>query len=278
MNRFVYGIVIVLLISILALESSIQPAKTESSTDFHLYDTIEVVPHTTEATVSVTFEIIIRYYKGFELWPEFNGTFRLAWNETFLDFAGSNFLWDFPQVTFGKGYVDVKYESPPHGDTMLIKFAFEALYEGETNLHLCNTNISTVDGQVKIRESSSSGGEVKFRGFATTAEEWGDFVCYGSYCCNASVGEILSDPNNTLSIGNVVTVCYNNSLSIKVGDYVECYGYYWKGLSPLQCVGKICCENDGYYVVPEFPSFLILPLFMTLTLLAVIVYKRKHSN
>jgi parallel beta-helix repeat protein len=30
------------------------------------------------------------------------------------------------------------------------------------------------------------------------------------------------------------------------------------------------------YVIPEFPSFLILPLFFTLTLLAVIVYKRKH--
>ena len=32
-----------------------------------------------------------------------------------------------------------------------------------------------------------------------------------------------------------------------------------------------------YHVVPEFPSFLILPLFMTATLLAVIVYRRKRS-
>jgi len=30
-------------------------------------------------------------------------------------------------------------------------------------------------------------------------------------------------------------------------------------------------------VIPEFPSFLILPLFMTLTLIAVIVYRRKHT-
>jgi len=30
-------------------------------------------------------------------------------------------------------------------------------------------------------------------------------------------------------------------------------------------------------IVPEFPSFLILPLFMIVTLLAVIVYRRKHS-
>ena len=31
-------------------------------------------------------------------------------------------------------------------------------------------------------------------------------------------------------------------------------------------------------IVPEFPSFLILPLFMIATLLAVIVYKRKHQT
>jgi len=32
-----------------------------------------------------------------------------------------------------------------------------------------------------------------------------------------------------------------------------------------------------YHVIPEFPSFMILPLFMIASLLAVIVYKRKHS-
>jgi hypothetical protein len=32
-----------------------------------------------------------------------------------------------------------------------------------------------------------------------------------------------------------------------------------------------------YQVIPEFPSFLVLPLFMIATLLAVIVYRRKHS-
>jgi hypothetical protein len=32
-----------------------------------------------------------------------------------------------------------------------------------------------------------------------------------------------------------------------------------------------------YEVIPEFPSLLILPLFMIATLLAVTVYRRKHS-
>ena len=36
-------------------------------------------------------------------------------------------------------------------------------------------------------------------------------------------------------------------------------------------------EIQGTQVIPEFPSFLILPLFMIATLLAVVVYRRKHS-
>ena len=36
--------------------------------------------------------------------------------------------------------------------------------------------------------------------------------------------------------------------------------------------------DTQYHVIPEFPSFLILPLFMIATLLAVIVYRRKHST
>jgi hypothetical protein len=35
--------------------------------------------------------------------------------------------------------------------------------------------------------------------------------------------------------------------------------------------------DSNVWIIPEFPSFLILPLFMIATLLAVIVYRRKHS-
>jgi hypothetical protein len=37
-------------------------------------------------------------------------------------------------------------------------------------------------------------------------------------------------------------------------------------------------DATTYLVVPEFPSFLVIPLFMIATLLAVIVYRRKHSS
>jgi len=35
-------------------------------------------------------------------------------------------------------------------------------------------------------------------------------------------------------------------------------------------------NQDNYPIVPEFSSLIILPLFMLTTLLAVIVYRRKH--
>jgi hypothetical protein len=39
----------------------------------------------------------------------------------------------------------------------------------------------------------------------------------------------------------------------------------------------LTAESSHYAMVPEFPSLLILPLSMIATLLAVIVYKRKHT-
>ena len=125
-----------------------------------------------------------------------------------------------------------------------------------------------------VVEVSALNGEVKFRGVATTDEAWGESVCYGSYYCNVTVAEILYDPNNTLSLENVVTICYNQSLPVETGDEVECCGYYWKEAGPMQCVGRVECIGNDYYVIPEFPLFLALPLFMIATLLAVIIYKK----
>jgi hypothetical protein len=33
---------------------------------------------------------------------------------------------------------------------------------------------------------------------------------------------------------------------------------------------------DGIMIVPEFPSFLVVPSFMVATLLAIVIYKRRH--
>jgi hypothetical protein len=38
------------------------------------------------------------------------------------------------------------------------------------------------------------------------------------------------------------------------------------------------CDDNHDLAMPEFPPFLILPIFMTATILAVIIHKRKHST
>jgi parallel beta-helix repeat protein len=51
---------------------------------------------------------------------------------------------------------------------------------------------------------------------------------------------------------------------------------------PSKAIEKVPSEvdSDDEYVpvMPEFPSFIILPLFMITTLLAVIIYRRKHTT
>jgi hypothetical protein len=71
-------------------------------------------------------------------------------------------------------------------------------------------------------EAPTYGGyEVNFRGVAISDEGFGVFVAYGSYYCEATVKEILYDPNSSLSLGDNVTVAYQNALSVKAGDEID---------------------------------------------------------
>jgi hypothetical protein len=66
-------------------------------------------------------------------------------------------------------------------------------------------------------------------------------------------------------------------LDKKTGVMVE---WYTERVSPLTPNEKTAIQwkikESNVWVVPEFPSLLILPLFMITTLLAVIIYKRKR--
>jgi len=118
---------------------------------------------------------------------------------------------------------------------------------------------------------------VKFRGIAISDEKWETTVAYGSYYCEVTVLEVLYDPNSTLSSRDNVTIAYQESLSLHVGDEIECHGINCINCStcPKQCYGYIVCKPTPYYVVPEFSSLIILPLFMIATLVAIIVYRKK---
>jgi parallel beta-helix repeat protein len=62
-------------------------------------------------------------------------------------------------------------------------------------------------------------------------------------------------------------------------------GNYWSNYNGTDTnhdgIGDTPYITDRYplmvqYVIPEFPSFLVLPLFMVATLLAIVIYKRRH--
>jgi len=78
----------------------------------------------------------------------------------------------------------------------------------------------------------------------------------------------------------------NNTVNIAMAS-MSSRTFYWnvtesgfdKEPKALSVEGKVHTDIGDYIswvIIPEFPSLLILPLFMTATLLAVILYRRKH--
>lgn len=138
----------------------------------------------------------------------------------------------------------------------------------------------------------------------------------GNTITNSSDGIDLYDSSNYNSISeNTITnngygiglgyssnntVCYNNFIdnTVQVSDWTPEYpnfwdngyeGNFWSNYNGTDLnrdgIGDtpyiIEANNTDRYplmsIIPEFPSLLIPALFMTATLLAVIVYKRKHT-
>ena len=85
--------------------------------------------------------------------------------------------------------------------------------------------------------------------------------------CNLTIPiELLGGPY-TLRIDNTTRMQdYNPPTN---GTHAFLYFTYATSIHVVEVIGATA--------IPEFPSFLVLPLFMIATLLAVIVYRRKHS-
>jgi parallel beta-helix repeat protein len=118
--------------------------------------------------------------------------------------------------------------------------------------------------------------EIRFKGSVVTDEECNSFWCYGAYRCKVTVEEVLDDPSGLLLVNDTVYVAYCVQKFWKIGDDVECYGMYYKYGGPRGCIGYVNCKGDYYYIIPELPSSIILPLFMIATLLAVAAYRKKN--
>lgn len=110
-----------------------------------------------------------------------------------------------------------------------------------------------------------------------------------NYCHLPSMGDLYLD-SETVGIEEtwhswIVTTAIENAtlrnateVSIMVGDFFGEAPSPWAYFNSKEAGKYIPKLTIEWNEVPEFPSFLILPLFMIATLLAVIVCKRKKTN
>ena len=94
------------------------------------------------------------------------------------------------------------------------------------------------------------------------------------YYSNESGPELISIPNQKTENYSVTV------FGIESGTYnLTCTSLNETGFLSTDIFINVPIENDESqtYIIPEFSSFLILPLFMIATLLAVTVYRRKHT-
>lgn len=97
-----------------------------------------------------------------------------------------------------------------------------------------------LDGLQKVFKGYS---EVTFKGTAMSDETWKDFVCYGSYCYNVRVDQIISDLDKTLTVGKSYTFATSKDKSrkpsVRKDDGVEIYGFHYCRGGPMQYIGHI---------------------------------------
>jgi len=150
---------------------------------------------------------------------------------------------------------------------------YSVLYVG-MNLTVCYQNALdlTVDESVEVdgdyltagpipfvgRVAASSvlcppTGKVKFKGSVTSNEAYGQAVCYGSYYVDLTIDQIIRDVRSLLVGVTSVQVCYQNPLNLTAGESVEVYGYYWKGLGPMQMMGRTAASGGAYYIARLAP-------------------------
>jgi parallel beta-helix repeat protein len=180
-------------------------------------------------------------------------------------------------------------------------------YENNNNSFVGNTIANNRDG---IFLSSSSNNTIISGN--TITNNSGHGICLSSYnnsvlgntIANNGEGILFLDSSNN-------TICNNNF----VGNTQQVYDYSWENPNYPSSVNLwnfgyplggnywsnytgVDSDHDGIgdtpyiidanntdhyplmtqYVIPEFPSFLMLPLFMMVTSLAVILYKRKRAK
>ena len=96
---------------------------------------------------------------------------------------------------------------------------------------------------------------------------------------NATVAELRQTDVNGWATLTLTEKMMNATASYPVGNYtVEANYLTYSDIAEIDMTGnkQIILQLEDF-VIPEFPSLTILSLFMTATLLAVLMYRRKHT-
>jgi hypothetical protein len=177
------------------------------------------------------------------------------------------------------------------GSGQLAYLTFEVVGTGVSDLHL--TDVILVDSNLEsilhevVDSFTVSWGEVDFSvdTVSNLTGIWGE-------SSSGLFNQTFSQPEKEISF-DVITPydnCYNvtipaellgGNLTILIDnvskDYILTQNATHTSLYFTHGNSTHNIKIKGTTAIPEFPSFVILPLFMIATLLAVIVYRRKHT-
>jgi len=183
---------------------------------------------------------------------------------------------------------------------------YSIIHMGSTDCYWASAGLSTVllitDSSLDTLYVSSSSNTWLLNSTFSTLYKFDSARVYVSWYLNAhvvdSIGQNVPSANVTATYPNATVAdsrltdangwtrltlmekMINATDSYPIGNYtVEAtYDIYSDDSTVNMTENKQITLTLEDFIIPEFPSFLILPLFMIATLLAVIVYKRKRQS
>jgi hypothetical protein len=181
------------------------------------------------------------------------------------------------------------------GPGSIAQVNFELIPTQKTELQITVSSASTDSGNTVIAE----GGRIILRQLLVTRPKnlpfevvWNEETYYVVTSSNSTIKEFnFVQENGTISFDVVAPIGTTGFCSVTIPVNLMS-GPYTVKIDGVTILEEIEPENNGTHaflyftyihsahkveIIPEFPLLLILPLFMITTLLAVIVYRRKHS-
>lgn len=111
--------------------------------------------------------------------------------------------------------------------------------------------LGTVPGQT----TGWGTGEVEFLAYVGTDEHQEIYpVCAGRYTVQASLMEILDDPQGVLEYVTRIDICYDDRMNLVSGDVIEVRGTYYDGASPIPYLKRVRAASVYKYEDWEEPE------------------------